>query len=362
MSSVHPNVHQAWQKWSEDQTLHLVAIYSNPLRFRSRREQMHNFRQHMAASRNVMLHTVEMAYGHRPWEVTEASNPLDLQLRCGDELWHKENLINLGMQRLPVDWQYAATLDTDFHMTRPDWALEAIHQLQHHAWVQLFSSYSALSADNVPVRVLPGFAYSFLNYRPATSWKARPAAAPPSIGALTERYAGAAKGEPSPPVARSASWPDQPGSPGGGWAFTRAGYEAVGGFLETCILGSADTHMAFGLAGEPDTSVEMRLCTPAYRDAIANWQRGAAAIQANIGVVENHAIHYFHGSYKLRGYGDRWQVLRDNAFDPHTDLRKNSQGILVLAGNKPRLRDDIRAYFRSRNEDSCELVGERRLV
>jgi len=72
--------------------------------------------------------------------MTDAANPLDLQLRTSDEMWHKENLLNLVVQRFPADWKYGAYLDGDFHMTRPDWALEAIHQLQHYDFAQLFSS------------------------------------------------------------------------------------------------------------------------------------------------------------------------------------------------------------------------------
>jgi hypothetical protein len=350
---LHPNVHDQWRFWSQTERLHVVAVYTNPLRWRTRREHMNDFRQHMATSPNVALHVVELAYGDRPFEVTDADNPLDIQLRTSCELWHKENLTNIAVSRFPANWRYGAQVDTDFHFTRPDWALETIHQLQHHAWAQLFSSYSALSGRHVPVRILPSFAWSYLHYRPGTSWKSSAKAAPPSIGGRLAVSGG---------TPRSASWPDNPGATGGAWAFTRQGFETVGGFLDCCILGSADWHMAFGLAREPDNSIEMRQCGPAYVSAIRRWQDRAGRIEGNIGCVENHAVHYFHGSYKLRGYGDRWQVLKDNAYDPLTDIQRDYQGVLVLSGNKSRLRDDIRAYLRSRDEDATELSGERHLV
>jgi len=359
----HPNVHDQWRPWSEAERLHVVAVYSNPLRWRSRREHMNDFREHMATSRNAVLHVVELAYGDRPFEVTGAGNPLDIQLRTSCELWHKENLANIGVSRFPADWRYGAQVDSDFHFTRPDWALETIHQLQHHAWVQLFSSYSALSGRHVPVRISPSFAWSYLHYRPGTSWKSRASAAPPSIGAASAPVSNAGNGKGSVAgLLRSASWPDNPGATGGAWAFTRQGFETVGGFLDCCILGSADWHMAFGLAREPDHSIEMRRCGPAYVSAIRHWQERAHRLEGYIGCVENHAVHYFHGSYRLRGYGDRWQVLKDNGYDPQTDIQRDYQGVLVLSGNKPRLRDDIRAYMRSRDEDATELNGERHLV
>jgi hypothetical protein len=53
-------------------------------------------------------------------------------------------------------------------------------------------------------------------------------------------------------------------------------------------------------------------------------------------------------------------VLRDNDYDPRTDIARDWQGVYQLTGNKPRLRDQIRAYFRDRNEDSPELSAQER--
>jgi hypothetical protein len=318
------NFHEQWQKWSQDQVLHVASAYSNPVRWRSRRLLMHDFRTHMQSSTNVVLHAGELAYGDRPFEVTDAADPMDVQLRTGHELWHKENILNLVVHRFPADWKYGAIIDADFHMTRQDWALEAIHQLQHHDWVQLFSSYAPLSAQHRPTRLSPGFAWNYLH-----------ADLPNAYG---------------------------PGATGGAWAFTRRGFDAVGGLLDISILGSADWHMAFGLVGRINEAEESRRYTKAYVRAILDWQERARQLSCNIGYVENHAVHYFHGSYVNRGYSDRWQILVRNEYDPNTDVSRDWQGVLRLNGNKPKLRDDLRRYFRERNEDSLELRGERHLV
>ena len=328
-SASHPNVHEPWRPWSESQTLYVASAYSNPVRWRSRRTLFNDFRQHMAASPNVALYVGEIQYGDRPFEVTGAANPLDLQLRTTDEMWHKENLLNLVVQRFPADWKYGAIVDGDFHMTRPDWALEAVHQLQHYDFAQLFSSYAPLSADHRPTSTAPGFAYSYLTTRQAPS----------------------------------ANLPSHVGAPGGAWAFRREAFDQVGGMLDTCILGSADWHMAMALAGEPDRHWEVRECGDPYVRKIAAWTKRAEAIKGNIGYIANHAIHHFHGPMSKRGYGSRSRILRDHRFDPDQDLRRDWQGLWRFAGNKPKLRDDIRAYFRERNEDSVDLgPRERHLV
>src|SRR6185295_608517 len=97
-----------------------------------------------------------------PFEVT-GHDPYDVPLRTPHELWHKENILNLVVQRFPPGWRYGAIIDGDFHMTRRDWALEAVHQLQHYDFVQLFSSYSDLSAEHRPFRVMASFACNYVN-------------------------------------------------------------------------------------------------------------------------------------------------------------------------------------------------------
>jgi len=313
---------------------------------------MNDFREHMRASANVVLHVGELAYGDRPFEVT-GEDRNDVQLRTSHELWHKENILNLAVQRFPPDWRYGAVIDGDFHMTRRDWALEAVHQLQHYDFVQLFSSYSDLSSQHRPFRVMASFAFNYVNGGANASYRAmlRKAAAAPYGYYDGQRATAAAK-----PV------PWAIGATGGAWAFRRSAFDAVGGLLDSCILGSADWHMAFGLVGAIDGAAELQWCSKPYVESVLRWQHRAAVLKQNIGCIDNHAVHYFHGSKVSRAYGSRWRILLDNSFDPRTDISRDWQGVYQLTGNKPRLRDQIRAYFRDRNEDSPELSAQERHI
>jgi hypothetical protein len=83
-----------------------------------------------------------------------------------------------------------------------------------------------------------------------------------------------------------------------------------------------------------------------------NWQDLAIKnIKRNIGHVHGTALHSWHGKMKNRGYGDRWKILVKHNFNPMTDLKRDSQGLWQLASDKWQLRDDLRSYFNSRNED-----------
>lgn len=339
----HPNETIPTQSWSQDQTLHVAAVYSNPCRWRSRRELFNNFRRHMESLPNVRLYVGELAYGDRPFEVTTKDNPDDLQLRTREVLWHKENLLNLVINRFDAGWEYGAISDGDFHFSRHDVALETIHQLQRYDWVQMYSTYSDLSPTHKPMRLQHSFAFKY------------------ATGQLSEdmmRTLGASDAYGSEYGSRGV------GTTGGCWAFRRESFDAVGGLLDTCILGSGDWHMAFGVAGAPDSHpnvAELTKCGARYAESIKVWQaRASAAVRRNVGFVNCHALHYFHGSKKKRGYGERWKILRDNDFNPHADIYRDSHGVWQLNPNRIKLRDDVRRYFDSRSEDDPGFYGSDR--
>ncbi|MFZ1918332.1 MAG: hypothetical protein WAU58_12210 [Terriglobales bacterium] len=365
MSFNHPNVHREFVEYSETQKLHIVGVYSNPFRWQRRRENFEDFRYHMEHSPNVVLHVVELAFGDRPWEVTTADNPLDLQLRTDCVLWHKEALINRGVAEFPADWQYGGYVDGDFHFTRHDWALETVHMLQHHSYVQLFSSYADLTGETAtsatghrPYRMSASFTWNYQHPQEFVQSRARSLTA-------NRKQDSYVQAEPLRAAATTRVFPFgyAPGATGGAWGWRRDAFEATGGLLDTCILGSGDWHMAFGLVQATNVAAEMKRCTSGYIKSVLAWQERAKKLQAiegrsPIGCIDNFATHAFHGNKAARAYGERWTVLQKHDFDPATDLMRDYQGIWRWAGNKPKLRDDVMSYFLARSEDGALLLGD----
>jgi hypothetical protein len=348
----HPNVHPAWSQWSEDQTLHLVAVYSNPLRFVNRRQTFQNFIVAMTRTPNVKLYVVEVAYGDRPLEMMlkETGDYTHVPLRSKDMIWVKENAINIGVRCFPSDWKYGGYSDGDFTYTRHDWALEAIHQLQHYDFVQLYSSYAFLSRDHRPMQLNPSFAFAYHQY----------------FGGKLKNHSGGEKMSASGenlkitenPYRSSALFDDfisniWPGSTGGAWAWTKEAFTAVGGLLDRCVLGAADWYMAFGLMGNFEAQhPELMNCGSPYVSYIKRWQtRAYDKIKGNIGYVNNHAAHQWHGDLKNRGYGTRWKILVNHDYSPDVDVKYDWQGLLTWSGDKPKFRDEVNRYFISRDED-----------
>ena len=345
----HPDVHSPWKKWAEDQTLHLAVVYANPFRWETRRRLFNNFLDHIAGCPNITLYVGEVAYGDRPYEVTESGNSLHVQCRTNSVLWGKENLVDVVTACFPEGWKYGGYSDGDFAYTRKDFGLEAVQLLQLHQMVQLYSSYTTLSHHHRPTRLCSSFAWNYLHRRELYK----------GHGQCKGHGKGHGKGNHQ----WCSGYPSALGAPGGGWAYRSSAYDAVGGMIDKCILGSADLYMAKGLIQQFDAARELRAgYTPAYVRMIEQWQQQAKVLTKNIGCVNQHAIHHFHGSYKLRGYGDRWHILRNHQFDPDLDVSYDRNGILRLNGNKPDLRDDIRAYFSSRCEDNLQLDGKTEMI
>jgi hypothetical protein len=307
-----------------DAPLYVVAPIINPSRYQSRYSLYRDFEKHITDA-GAVLYTVEAAYGDRDFEITSTDNPRHIRLRTNHEIWHKENLINIGVSRLPADWKYVAWIDADVQFARPDIVAETVHQLQHFSVVQMFAHATDLGPRHEPLDSFEGF---------VAQWMRQNGEVPTNM----EQYG---------------VW-----HPGYAWACRRDAWDHVGGLIDFGIVGSADRHMACGLIGEMAQSFSadiVRDC-PAYTEWCLEWQaRAETTIRRNIGFVDGLLLHYFHGAKKNRGYFNRSTILWENQFDPAKDIKRDWQGMWQLTDRKIGLRDQLRGYFRAREEDSTEV-------
>ena len=149
-----------------DAPLYVVTPIANPSRYRSRYTLYRDFEKYIGDA-GAILHTVEAAYGDRDFVVTDAANPRHIQVRTHHEVWHKENLINIGVSRLPADWKYVAWIDADVQFARPDIVTETIHQLQHFSVVQMFAHATDLGPKHEPLKSFEGFVAQWVRNTPS---------------------------------------------------------------------------------------------------------------------------------------------------------------------------------------------------
>jgi hypothetical protein len=317
--------------------LYVVTMLENPLRWRARYANYWQFEREVREAGAKLL-TVEVAFGDREFEVTKAGDPWNLQLRTRSEIWHKENALNLGMARLPAEARYIAWIDADVKFQRPDWAQETMHLLQHYDFIQMFSFAQNVSSQYEPAsEPAPGFLYKWLTTAPL----------PHLPEHFEEREMVTGYSESGGRAAGGVY-----GHPGFAWAARRDALEKVGMLIDWAILGSGDYHMATALVNQVDRSLHGKY-TDAYRGLCHEWQKRASGhIRQNVGYMPGLCYHSWHGTTKLRHYGNRWKFLWMAGYDPLLDLKKDAHGLYQLTDRSVALRDGIRAYNRLRDEDA----------
>lgn len=351
---------------------YVISVVSNPIRYNRRWQLFKEFKDHMKDC-GAQLLVVEQAFGRREpqintdWEHKDddttkiidntksdgggftfnpegpvdfnpgtrlSHNPFHLTLRTNAELWHKENMINIGIAHLTKirpKWKYVAWVDGDIIFQRRDIILETAQQLQHYDIVQMFSHVVDMGPQYQPIKQYNGFVWSYHNNQFY-----------PPIGPGNGGYY----------AYDSGFW-----HPGYAWAATRSAMEKIT-LYDKGVLGAGDHHMALCLIGQGQKSLPKDI-SKGYRDSVMTWQDIVnSELKRNIGYVPGLITHNWHGNKKNRKYVERWKIITDTNFDPTKDLIRDNQGLYKLnmayGDRSIRLRDLIRQYFRSRNEDSID--------
>ncbi len=259
--------------------LDVIAVISNPARFDKRYKLFTEFCERMEREPEVRLLKVELQQRSRCF-VTDAQ----VQLVSKDEIWYKENLINIGVQNLPKDWEYMAWIDADIEFQNKNWAQETIEQLQTYDIVQLFSHAIDLGPRGETMIVHTGFSYLHVNGEPMNNYL------------------------PNSPYKN--------GHTGYAWACRKSAYNKIGGLMDFPILGSADAHMAMAFIGKVERTLHPKL-NKNYKELCKIFEeRCVRHLKYNIGYVNGTIIHNFHGNKADRQYATRWQILLEHNFDP----------------------------------------------
>lgn len=303
--------------------LYVVTAIANPVRWESRIRLARDFISHMLDS-GVHLTLVECAYGERPFDLADTPHINHVGVRSRSLVWNKECLLNLGAQRTPAA-KYLGFIDADIRFRQPAWAAETVQALQQYDVVQPWSDCYDLGPKDEHLQTHRSFCRLWADRKPIVQ-------GPNAVG-----Y-------------------HQFGHPGYAWAFTRQALDWLGGLIDTAAIGAADHHMALALIGRVNDSAPANV-SEGYKQPLRRWESYAMQhIAGNISYVPGTIEHLWHGSKELRKYVDRWSILTNNHFDPSSDLKRNTFGVIELAGNKPGLRRDMDWYFRSRNEDANNMA------
>ncbi len=312
----------------QNTTLYVVCAVSNPIRWASRIALARAAIAGWLTEPNVHVTIVECAYGARAYDLADMTSARvqHVPVRATTMAWSKENLLNIGVARLPHEAAYIATLDADISFRKAGWATETLHALQFYPVVQPWKTALDLGPNDSLIQTHTSFCSLYQEGKPVV-------ATGPHFWTFDGGYATYSH-------------------PGFAWAWTRDILNRVGGLFELAGMGAADHHQALALVGAADKSMPGGT-TASYRQAVMTWQQ-RAVLHANkkIGYVPGILEHSWHGSKAKRGYISRWDLFVKHAFDPNVDLKKNTYGVIEFSGRNSELEREWALYLAQRSEDA----------
>jgi len=307
--------------------LHIVTAIANPIRWKSRIAHARTAVASWLAEPNVAVTLVECAYGGRGYELADLAGDrvTHVPVRAYTMAWNKENLINIGVSRLPASADFIGVFDADVAFRKSGWAAETIAALDLYPVAQPWRTAYDLGPNDEHIQAHVSFASLYHSGKPAVA-----------SGSKFWKFDGGAY---------------EYAHPGFAWAWRRRALDLIGGLFENAGMGSGDHVMALALIDAAERSFPGAI-SAAYQGAVTTWQaRALTHVNRKIGFVPGTIEHSFHGSKARRAYVDRWDMFLEHGFNPSTDLKRNTFGVIEFAGNKPALEQAFDRYLRSREED-----------
>lgn len=299
-----------------EEKLNVIIVISNPCLYAKRYILLKEFvKRIIEEEEHVNLYIVELVYGDQKFIITNKNNKNHLQLKTEVPLWHKENMINLGVKYLlPKDYKAFAWIDADVEFDSSSWALDTLKILNGYKdIVQLFSHCIDMDQEKNNLNIFNGFGYCFEKQKTYTT-----------------------KG--------TDYW-----HPGYAWAITRKAYEKINGLYDTGILGSGDSIIAMSLINKCNSITNINYDKD-YNNSMLIYQTQASKLR--LGYTPGIIRHYYHGSKINRKYTERWKILMKFHFSPLTHITYDSSGIIIPTNAfSQEFKDEILNYFKERKED-----------
>ena len=296
--------------------LNVIIVVSNPCQYAIRyilaKEFIHRIDKE---EEDVILYIVELAYGNQKFQITNSKNPKHLQLRSEIPLWHKENMINIGVKKLlPKNWKAFAWIDADIEFENKTWAKDTLKVLNGcKDVVQLFSHCCDMNSEKLSMNVFNSFCYHYTK---------------------GNKYSNTGINY----------W-----HPGFAYACTRKAYEKMGGLFDVAILGSGDNIMAMSFIEKGLHAINENN-TDNYKEKIVDFQNKVKNLR--LGYIPGVILHHFHGSKQNRAYGLRWKILVEYCYEPDKHIIYNKDGIIAPSDDCPKeMLEKIKEYFTNRKED-----------
>jgi len=299
-----------------EEKLNVIIVISNPCLYAKRYILLKEFVKRIEEEEeHVNLFIVEMIYSGQKFIITDKKNKNHLQLKTDTPIWHKENMVNLGVTYLlPKNYKAFAWIDADIEFDSNSWALDTLKVLNGcKDIVQIFSHCVDMDKDETNLHIFNSFGYSFSKNKKYT------------IKGLDYWH------------------------PGFAWAITRKAYEKIGGLYDKGVMGSGDNIIALSLINKCKNITNPKYSDD-YNNSFLEYQQKVKALR--LGYIPGNIRHHYHGKKANRKYVERNEVIIQHQYSPLIHVKYDEIGVLVPTENfSDEFKEDILKYFEERKED-----------
>ena len=318
----------------------VVSAFFNPSESTRRVENFLQFFEEVKQS-GVNYLMVELAFGDEPFILSHDERVI--QLRTKSVLWHKERLLNIGIQRLLEEgYEKIAWLDGDISFLDPQWSQRISEKLDEVKLCQVFETIRVVRRPELAPQIALASVSYFRKYGTVLFQNLR---------VLPELLRGRSLG----------------GQSGFGWA-ARAEVLREVSLYEHAIVGGADKMiLAASLLpleqfGELEKLTQSYYACPtcghrnssaAYTKHYINWaKRWSKAVGGSVGYVLQEIQELYHGPRVNRKYMERRELLFDNNYDPLRDVQDAENASLEWSVPKSKFSNQVWKYFWFRGDDA----------
>lgn len=260
-----------------------------------------------------------------------------VRLTNGDALWQKEAMLNVGIRKArELGYDKACLLDADIVFSDRAWHRKVCDALDSHDLVQCFSDVHYLS--------------KLCTQEAAGQTELSAARAMYRVPSLSKTFdVSDRRLFRNSTDDASFSYPGTilRGNPGLAWGVNLGRSDFF--LYEKNIVGAGDLVLFSCLKGRLGELFKVREFSMSHRRDIVSWADLTIRPVMKSSFVACDLFHLWHGDENARGYNSRYAVLADNAFDPGSDTRSSSDGLIEFTGRNPGLETAVQDYMRSRS-------------
>lgn len=311
-------------------SLWCITSYFNPNGGRIRRDIYKTFARELRNQGGKLL-TVELPFGEREFELSEADADVLIQLRGGSFLWQHERLLNIALDNLPHDCDKVAWVDADIVFNDARWLETTAQLLEKYRVLQPFSFRLSLGKDCSSLDLTrlfplpkgcciePSYLLAYLKldgkkYRPDNQF------ARPNHGSV--------------------------------WAARRDILDSVR-FYDRLVMGGGDSVMLHAFLGDGQGDFALnKLSKPLLKDIGSYSQLVDSLVEGSVYYQDELIIHLWHGNLYNREYVKRQEILCEHEFDPEADIQVSETGTWEWASDKEELHSAVKDYFELRKEEA----------